>query len=47
MDELRLPIEDRHLNGTIYNPMCEVFPKGDYIDIVVKPYNGGCQKKKL
>ena len=26
--ELRLPIEDRHLNGTIFNPMCEVFPKG-------------------
>ena len=28
IDQPRLPIEERHLNGTIYNPMCEVFPKG-------------------
>ena len=25
---LRVPIEERDLNGTINNPMCEVFPKG-------------------
>ena len=24
-------MEERHLNGTMFNPMCEVFPKGDKI----------------